>query len=70
MPKRKPKEDENQAANRAIYEAVLRYENPLPADLEAAWKEWSAGVGKIDNRGLALLRAAFEAGWGARRLTK
>jgi hypothetical protein len=34
----------------------------LPADLEAAWKAWSAGVGKVDERGMALLRAAFEGG--------
>jgi hypothetical protein len=34
-------------------------------DLEAAWAEWSSHVQKDDQRGLALLRTAFEAGWEA-----
>ena len=36
-----------------------------PADLEAAWLAWSAGIQKVDERGMTLLRAAFEAGWEA-----
>src|SRR3982750_4673989 len=34
----------------------------LPADIEAAWEAWIAGVGKVDERAKALLRAAFEVG--------
>jgi hypothetical protein len=64
MPK---KLDENQSAARAVETFISRHEEPLPADLEAAWAAWSAGVGKVDTRGMALLRAAFEAGWEAGR---
>jgi hypothetical protein len=38
-----------------------------PADVEAAWQEWSAHIQAVDERGFTLLRAAFEAGWEARR---
>jgi hypothetical protein len=34
----------------------------LPADIETAWAKWSAGIQKVDERGMELLRAAFEAG--------
>ena len=64
MPK---SEDANQAAARVVAEATSKHETPLPADLEAAWVEWSRGVQKVDARGMALLRAAFEAGWEAGR---
>jgi hypothetical protein len=37
-------------------------DDAMPADVEAAWAKWSAGVGKVDARTMALLRAAFEAG--------
>jgi len=57
--------DPNQTAHQAVQQATAKAEEPLPADLEAAWKRWSAGVGKADARGMALLRAAFEAGWVA-----
>lgn len=57
--------DFNQDAHRIIREATAKHEQPLPADLEAAWEAWSAGVGKVDRRGMELLRAAFEAGWEA-----
>jgi len=57
--------DENQAAAEAVRETIRRHETPLPADLEAAWTQWSAGIQKVDARGMALLRAAFEAGWEA-----
>jgi hypothetical protein len=60
--KSNPPADEVQAAVRAGQEIISRHEQALPADLEAAWKAWSAGVGKVDARGMALLRAAFEAG--------
>jgi hypothetical protein len=54
--------DANQSAARVVKETADRHSKPLPADLEAAWKAWSAGVGKVDERGMALLRAAFEGG--------
>jgi hypothetical protein len=62
MKKRLFEEDANQAAARIIRETVARHSDPLPADLEAAWKKWSAGVANVDARGMALPRAAFEAG--------
>lgn len=58
--------DFNTEAHRVVREATEKHEQPLPADLKAAWERWSAGVGKVDERGMALLRAAFEAGWEAR----
>ena len=56
------KPDFNQNAVRALSQATAKHEQPLPADIEAAWAEWSRGIGKVDARGMALLRAAFEAG--------
>jgi hypothetical protein len=59
----KPKNrDFNQNTVRALSEATAKHEQPLPTDIEAAWEEWSRGIGKVDERGMALLRAAFEAG--------
>ena len=57
--------DPNVNAARIVAEST-RNDTALPADLEAAWAEWSAGVQKVDQRGMTLLRAAFEAGWIAR----
>jgi len=57
-----PQADEVQAAVRVGNETVARHSEPLPAGVEAAWAAWSAGVGKVDARTMALLRAAFEAG--------
>lgn len=34
-----------------------------PLTLEAAWAEWSKGIKNVDERGMTLLRAAFEAGY-------
>ncbi len=34
----------------------------LPADLEAAWADWSSRIKDADERTRTLLRAAFEAG--------
>jgi hypothetical protein len=62
-----PQPDEVQAAVRVGNETAARHSEPLPADVEAAWAAWSAGVGKVDERGMALLRAAFEAGVEAAR---
>ena len=40
-------------------------DKPLPSGLEAAWAEWSKSIQNVDERGMTLLRAAFEAGYGA-----
>ena len=61
------REDFNQAAARAVAHTVASHSDPLPADLEAAWEQWSKGIAKVDARGMALLRAAFEAGAEAAR---
>jgi hypothetical protein len=60
--KKRAKPDANQAAARVVKQTAKRHSESLPADLEAAWEQWSRGVGKVDARGMALLRAAFEAG--------
>lgn len=54
--------DANQAAARAVERTVARNTDKLSGDIETAWAKWSAGVGKVDERGMALLRAAFDAG--------
>ena len=59
--------DANETAARIIAETVAKHEQPLPADLEAAWQQWSSAIQKVDARGMALLRAAFEAGAEAAR---
>jgi hypothetical protein len=65
---RKPKDrDAHQNIVRTLSEATAKHENPLPAGIEAAWEEWSRGIGKVDARGMALLRAAFEVGVEAGR---
>jgi hypothetical protein len=56
--------DPNQNAARIVRESTASAASP-PADLEAAWAEWSRGVQKVDERGMTLLRAAFEAGYAA-----
>ncbi|MEM6553171.1 MAG: hypothetical protein AAF750_13720 [Planctomycetota bacterium] len=55
--------DTTTEAHRIVTESTEGLEQPLPAELEAAWAEWSKGVQKVDERGMTLLRAAFEAGW-------
>jgi len=67
MSKSPEKLDANQSAHRAVHNAAAAHEGQLPADMEAAWAQWSAGVGKVDERGKALLRAAFEAGYEVAR---
>ena len=54
--------DEVQSTMQAARQATERHEQPLPADPEEAWKVWSAGIQKVDERGMTLLRAAFRAG--------
>jgi hypothetical protein len=46
---------------------MAEHEQPLPADVEQAWQTWSASIQRVDERGWALLRAAFEAGVEAGR---
>jgi hypothetical protein len=58
-------EDVNQAAARTVRDTVDRHEDWLPPDLEAAWEAWAGCIQKVDERGMTLLRAAFEAGWEA-----
>jgi hypothetical protein len=65
MKKSQRKTDEVQSAAKAMESIATRHEDALPADLESAWKAWSAGVGHVDSRGMLLLKAAFEAGWEA-----
>jgi hypothetical protein len=69
--KKRPKSDANQAAARAVAKTIAQHEKPLPPGIETAWEAWSRGVGKVDARGMALLRAAFEVGVEAgRRLNR
>jgi hypothetical protein len=57
--------DPNTNAARIVRESAGDPE-ASPAELEAAWAEWSSHIQKVDERALSLLRAAFEAGWEAR----
>jgi hypothetical protein len=57
--------DPNVNAARIVGESTAT-NGGAPADLEAAWLAWSAGIQKVDERAMTLLRAAFEAGWEAR----
>ena len=57
-----PKPDHNQTAARIVKESTSEHEHPLPAHVEQAWQEWSRGVQKVDERTMALLRAAFLVG--------
>lgn len=59
--------DPNANAARIVRESTAEQQDQLPADLEAAWEAWSAHIQKVDERGMTLLRAAFEAGWEAGR---
>lgn len=58
--------DPNANAARIVSESMLPSEKP-PSDVEAAWEAWAAGIQKVDERGMTLLKAAFEAGWEAGR---
>ncbi len=57
---------ENVEAARVVRESTTR-DDALPADIEAAWEAWSAGIQGCDERTKILLRAAFEAGIDARQ---
>lgn len=67
-PMSNPKPDPNQTAARIVGQTAAKGDDKLPADVEAAWEAWSKGVGKVDQRAMALLRAAFEVGFQAGRL--
>lgn len=59
---KRPKPDVAQNAIRVGRESTAPHEQPLPADVELAWAEWSKGIAKVDARMMLLLKAAFEAG--------
>jgi hypothetical protein len=56
------KQDANQTAARVVAETVSKHTDALPADLDAAWERWIAGIQGVDARAKLLLRAVFEAG--------
>lgn len=58
-----PNPDENAAQIVAGPDARAAADGPT--DRAAAWCEWSRNIKKIDDRALAQLRAAFEAGFEA-----
>jgi hypothetical protein len=60
-PQHNPDPSENAA--RIVAESTADSDS-LPADVEAAWAEWSRHIQK-DERGMELLRAAFESGFEA-----
>jgi hypothetical protein len=62
LKRRQSGEDANRAAAWVVRQMVASHSEPLPADLEAAWKQWSASIQGVDERGIILLRAAFGAG--------
>ena len=57
------KSDINETSARIARESTKNLGDSLPADLEKAWKIWSKGVKKVDERAMNLLRAAFEVAW-------
>jgi len=57
--------DSNEEAKRVLREATGN--DSLPPDIEAAWEAWSKSIKNVDERGMTLLRAAFEAGVEAAR---
>ena len=63
------KPDSNETAAKMVRK-LTDQEETLPANLEAAWERWIAGVQKVDERAKTLLRAAFEAGVEAARNTR
>jgi hypothetical protein len=63
------KPDANETAARVVRESTA-HEDKLPPNIEGVWEAWSKGVGNVDARTLALLRAAFEVGASAGIATK
>jgi hypothetical protein len=56
--------DPNVNASRIVRESTAQSTEP-PSDLEAAWAAWRGHIQNVDERGMTLLRAAFEAGYDA-----
>ncbi len=52
--------DPNENAARMVGKSTAA--GSLPCGLETAWAQWSASIQNVDERGMTLLRAAFEAG--------
>ena len=58
--------DPNLTASRIVAELAAG-SDALPADVETAWQAWSKQIQRVDERGMSLLKAAFEAGYDASR---
>lgn len=58
--------DPNASVARVIRETV-KADDPVPADAEAAWRDWSSRLQRVDERTMTLLRTAFEMGVKAGR---
>jgi len=56
--------DPNQNAAKIVAKSTATQE-PAAGDVEAAWLAWSGHIQNVDERGMTLLRAAFEAGYDA-----
>ena len=56
--------DPNTNAARIVRESTGTADKP-PANMEAAWAAWAASIQRVDERGMTLLKAAFEAGFDA-----
>lgn len=56
--------DPNKESARIVREST-QSEDRLPADVEAAWEARIKGIQRVDERAKTVLRAAFEAGYGA-----
>lgn len=54
-------EDPNEDAARVVRDATTSGDT-LPADIEAAWEAWAQSIQDVDERTVALMRAAFEVG--------
>jgi hypothetical protein len=64
------KRDETQAAADVVRNIITKHEQPLPADVEAAWTAWIGSIQHVDARAKVLLRAAFEVGVEAGKARK
>lgn len=58
--------DPNTEAHRVAAQAGPE-DQPACPELEATWEAWSRQIKQVDQRGMELLRAAFEAGYEAGR---
>ena len=54
----------NENAAHTVAELTAK-SSDLSVDAETAWAEWASHIQNVDERGMTLLRAAFEAGWSA-----